>query len=288
MISIICRQQKKPTINKEQEGQPLPLLCIAEVGLKMIKKEAWKKLMAVIFWLIVWQAASVAAKDSIVFVGPVDMLRSLCDQIKEKEFWLSVGNSSLKIMGGFLAGFVWAIAAAGLAFRLKWLKTLLEPVVQLIKSVPVASFVVLLLILAGSANLSFFIVFLMVFPIIYVNMCQGLEHADKKMLEMSRVFCMSPWKKFLYIYRPAFLPFLVSGSRVALGMSWKSGVAAEIIGVPDHSIGERLYMAKIYLNTDSLFAWTLVIIFLSMVFEKIFMYALKKTGGKTWKGEKSK
>lgn len=252
----------------------------------MIGKELAKKISAAVFWLLIWQLAAMAMKNSIVFVGPVDMFRSLGEQIQEKEFCLSVGNSSLKIMGGFLIAFLCAVFTAAAAFRLKWLKILLEPVVQLAKSVPVASFVVLLLILAGSENLSLFIVFLMVFPIIYVNMLHGLEHVDVQMLEMARVFHMSPWKKFLYIYRPAFLPFLISGSKVALGMSWKSGVAAEIIGVPSHSIGERLYMAKIYLNTDSLFAWTLVIIVLSMAYEKLFLGLLKKLGGKTWKGDR--
>lgn len=242
-----------------------------------------KRITAAVFWLLIWQLAAMAMKNSIVFVGPVDMLRSLGEQIREKEFWLSVGNSSFKIMSGFLIAFLCAVFTAVAAFRVKWLKILLEPVIQLAKAVPVASFVVLLLILAGAKNLSFFIVFLMVFPIIYVNMGQGLEHVDVQMLEMARVFRMSSWKKFLYIYRPAFLPFLVSGAKVALGMSWKSGVAAEIIGVPSYSIGERLYMAKIYLNTDSLFAWTLVIIVLSLIFEKIFLGLLKKTGGKSWK-----
>ena len=251
----------------------------------MTGKETAKKISAAVFWLIIWQLAAMAMKNSIVFVGPADMLRSLGEQIQEKEFWLSVGNSSFKIMGGFLIAFWCAVLTAAAAFRLKWLKILLEPVVQLAKSVPVASFVVLLLILAGSKNLSLFIVFLMVFPIIYVNMGQGLDHVDVQMLEMARVFHMNPWKKFLYVYRPAFLPFLISGSKVALGMSWKSGVAAEIIGVPSHSIGERLYMAKIYLNTDSLFAWTLVIIVLSLAFEKIFLELLKKMGGKSWKGD---
>ena len=252
----------------------------------MIGKELAKKISAAVFWLLIWQLAAMAMKKSIIFVGPADMLRSLGEQIQKKEFWLSVGNSSFKIMGGFLFAFLCAVLTAAAAFRLKWLKILLEPVVQLAKSVPVASFVVLLLILAGSENLSLFIVFLMVFPIIYVNMVQGLEHVDVQMLEMARVFHMSPWKKFLYIYHPAFLPFLISGSKVALGMSWKSGVAAEIIGVPSHSIGERLYMAKIYLNTDSLFAWTLVIIVLSMAYEKLFLGLLKKLGGKTWKGDR--
>ena len=176
-----------------------------------------------------------------------------------------------------------ALFLAVLSGIFRAVRTLVYPFMAAVKSVPVASFVVLLLILAGAKNLSFFIVFLMVFPIIYVNMGQGLEHVDVQMLEMARVFRMSSWKKFLYIYRPAFLPFLVSGAKVALGMSWKSGVAAEIIGVPSYSIGERLYMAKIYLNTDSLFAWTLVIIVLSLIFEKIFLGLLKKTGGKSWK-----
>lgn len=254
----------------------------------MNRNDLWKKAAAILFWIAIWQIAAVIMKDSIVFVGPADMLRSLWEQIHGTEFWISVGNSIIKIMGGFLAAFFSALLMAGLAFRFSWLKILLEPVIVLAKSVPVASFVVLLLILAGSEYLSVFIVFLMVFPIIYVNMGQGLERVDKKMLEMARVYGMKPWKQFLYIYRPVFLPFLVSGARVALGMSWKSGVAAEIIGVPSHSIGERLYMAKIYLNTESLFAWTLVIIVLSMLFERIFLWGLKISGGKTWKEEKEK
>lgn len=248
-------------------------------------KETGKKIVAVIFWLCVWQAAAIVMKDSIVFVGPKDMLVSLWEQMKGTEFWIFIQNSVLKIMGGFLTAFFCTIIMAGLAFRVHWIKILLDPVIQLAKSVPVASFVVLLLILAGSEKLSFFIVFLMVFPIIYVNMGQGLKCADDSMLEMACVFKMNPWKKFLYIYRPAFMPFLLSGSRVALGMSWKSGVAAEIIGVPSHSIGERLYMSKIFLNTESLFAWTLVIILLSFLFEKIFLYILKVFGGKALKGE---
>lgn len=252
------------------------------------KKDAGKKVIAVLFWICIWQIASVIMKDSLVFVGPVDMLHSLWEQMNGQEFWISIINSALKIMIGFLTAFCSAVVMAGIAFRVKWLKILLDPVVQLTKSVPVASFVVLLLILAGSEQLSVYIVFLMVFPIIYVNMGQGMDCIDIRMLEMSRVFRMSSWKKFLYIYRPAFLPFLISGSKVALGMSWKSGVAVEIIGIPRHSIGERLYMAKIYLNTDSLFAWTLVIILLSLLYEKVFLKILKWSGGKAMKGEDAK
>lgn len=249
-----------------------------------MKNQTIKKGAAILFWLLVWQIAALCMKNSIVFVGPINMLGSLLEQIQMAEFWLSLTNSMLKIMGGFLCAFAAGIFFAVLAWRFPLLETLLEPLVLLAKSVPVASLVVLLLILMGSENLSIVLVFLMAFPIIYVNMGQGLAHVDTQMLEMARVFHMRPLKQFLYLYRPAFLPFLISGSKIALGMSWKSGVAGEIIGVPAHSIGERLYMAKIYLNTESLFAWTLVIIFLSLFFEKLFLFLLKKAGGKAWKG----
>ena len=111
---------------------------------------------------------------------------------------------------------------------------------------------------------------------IYVNTLAGLESTDKKLLEMAKVFCMTRRKKIHYIYLPALLPYLKSGCKIALGMSWKSGVAAEVIGVPTNSIGERLYMSKIYLNTSDLLAWTFVIIMISALFERVVLWLLSR------------
>ena len=130
-----------------------------------------------------------------------------------------------------------------------------------------ASFVILALIWAGSENLSVLIAFLVVFPILYVNTIAGLSSTDQKLLEMAQVFSITGWRKIRCLYWPALLPYLTSACRTALGMSWKSGVAAEVIGVPDNTIGEGLYMSKIYLDTPGLFAWTLVIIALSLLLE---------------------
>ena len=143
-----------------------------------------------------------------------------------------------------------------------------------LKAVPVASFVILALIWAGSRNLSVVISFLVVLPVVYVNTMAGLKSTDKKLLEMAAVFRMPLWRKIRFIYLPALVPHLVSGCRIALGMSWKSGAAAEVIGLPEHSIGEHLYMAKIYLETADLFAWTLVIILVSALFERIVLFLI--------------
>lgn len=233
-----------------------------------------KRALMILFWIFLWQAASSALQNNIILVGPLEVLQSLLSQILTMEFWNTIAFSFGKISLGFLLSFIAGILVGGAAFRFPLLEDFLEPPMSLLKSVPVASFIILALIWIGSKNLSLFIAFLVVFPMIYLHTMAGFRSADKKLLEMARVFRMPPVKKLFYIYRPALLPHLISGCRVALGMSFKSGIAAEVIGVPDHSIGEKLYMAKIYLSTADLFAWTLVILVISAAFEALFLWLL--------------
>ncbi len=160
------------------------------------------------------------------------------------------------------------------AGHLRVVEILLQPYVLAIKSVPVASFIILALIWLKTSLLSLFISFLMVFPVLYTNILAGIKSADGQLLEMTQVFRV-PWKRRLrMIYLPAIRPFLLAGSAAALGMSWKAGVAAEVIGVVSGSIGERLYDAKIYLQTADLLAWTVVIVALSAGFEWLMLRLL--------------
>lgn len=229
----------------------------------------------ILIWLAIWQIASLLIDNSIVFVGPTDVLRSFSQLIPEPGFWKSIASSFGKISIGFLSAFLLGGVLGSLATRNRLLKEFLEPLVALMKSIPVASFVILALIWIGSRNLSVFISFTVVFPVIYINTIAGLESTDPQLLEMAQVFSIRLPKRIHYIYIPALLPYLVSGSKVALGMSWKSGIAAEVIGVPANTIGENLYMAKIYLSTADLFAWTIVIIIVSAVFEKLFLLLME-------------
>lgn len=234
-----------------------------------------RRIAIILFWIAAWQLASMLIDNSIVFVGPADVLASFSRQIPEASFWLSIANSFGKISAGYLSAFLCGILLGSLACCRPLLKDFLEPVVTLMKSIPVASFVILALIWIGSKNLSIFISFTVVFPIIYVNTIAGLESTDRKLLEMAQVFALPRSKRIHYIYVPALLPYLTSGCKVALGMSWKSGIAAEVIGVPTNTIGENLYMAKIYLSTADLFAWTIVIIAVSALFEKLFLMLIQ-------------
>lgn len=230
-----------------------------------------KKLLIFLFWIAVWSGLALAVDNKILLATPWEAAAELVRLFGKASFYLSVARSLLRVGLGFAAGFAAALLLALGSRRFRLLEEVLLPVMSLIKTVPVASFVVLLLIWWGSSFLAVAICFLVVLPNIYIGTLEGLKNADKRLLQMAQVFRMPLWNRLLYIYRPALKPFLYSSLQISLGMCWKSGVAAEVIGTPDYSIGEALYMAKIYLNTPGVFAWTAVIILVSVCFEKLAM-----------------
>lgn len=240
----------------------------------------FRKTLILLFWLILWQALSLLVHNQIFLVGPLDTITALGTQIKTPAFWQAVWFSFGRISLGFFIAFFTGILTGTLSWLRPLIGEILAPAVQFMKSIPVASFVILALIWTGSKNLSIFIAFIVVFPIIHVNTIAGLLSTDEKLVEMARVFGVPAYKKAFYIYRISLFPYLLSACRTALGMGFKSGIAAEVIGVPAGSVGEGLYMAKIYLSTAELFAWTLTIIVVSAIFEKVLLILLKKCVGR--------
>ncbi len=234
-----------------------------------------RKLIIVFAWLLIWQLIGLVVDNKLLLVGPLQTLQSLIQLMVKGAFWQACFGSLLRITVGFVLGSLLGILLAIVSNRYQWLEEILAPVIILMKAVPVASFVVIILIWWGSEQLAMVISFFIVMPNLYVNTLEGLKSTDKQLLEMAQVFEVSALNRFFYIYRPALKPFLNSAIKIAAGMSWKSGVAAEVIGLPKYAIGEQLYMAKIYLDTAGVLAWTAVIIFLSLGFEKGIMWVWK-------------
>lgn len=223
-----------------------------------------------IFWLLVWHMASIAIGHDILLVSPFDAGKRLIELAGNGEFWISVGLSLSRIATGFASALATGIVLAAASARLPFMRHLLAPLVAAIKSVPVASFVILILIWVSSEHLSVAISFLMAFPIVYTTMLEGIEQTDRNLLEMADVFDIGPFNRLRFIYASQVLPYFQAACSLSLGMCWKAGIAAEVIGLPAMSIGEHLYEAKVYLATSDLFAWTLVIICISILGETLF------------------
>lgn len=237
-----------------------------------------KKIIIAAGWLVLWQALSLLIHNPILMAGPWETLQALCRLIPTAEFGESLAFSFLRIVSGFLLGSAAGIVLAYLADRRPLLGEILSPFVSALKSVPVASFIILALIWFGSGMVSFVISFLVVFPILYLNTFQGLKSLDGKLMEMAEVFHIPTSSRLKYIVLPGVFPFLQSAFALAVGMSWKSGVAAELIGQYKLSIGNQLYMDKITLDTAGVLAWTVVILLVSWLFEKLFLALIGRIG----------
>ncbi len=242
-------------------------------------RDVLRRAGAVAFWLLVWQLASVAVGSELLLAGPVAVLVRLARLVPMPAFWTTVGFSLARIAAGFTVAFVLGLAFGLAAHRRPALAELLAPAVSFLKSVPIVCVIVLLLMWVGSARVSAIAVFLAVFPAIYFSVLEGRSSASPGLGELLRVMGVPGWRRFLANTWQQLLPYLAATCRNACGMAWKAGVAAELIGSPRGSMGERIYQAKLLLETGDLFAWTIVVVALSWACEKAFLALLRATGG---------
>ena len=235
------------------------------------KNFIWRRLLIVLFWLAVWQILAICIGNSILLEGPVGVGKRLIADLQTIEYYQTVAASILRIMGGLLNGVLAAVLMGILSWKIGWAEELFKPLVQFLKAAPITCFVVLLLIWAGSENLAYYIALLVTFPPVYFNFLEGLKQLDKKQLEVSKVYHMPLKNRLDYIYLPGVKPYFISAMSLAVGMAFKAGVAAEIIGTPDFSMGERIYMSKIYLDTAGVLSWMITVILVAYLCEKILM-----------------
>lgn len=244
---------------------------------KTLSVHAPTRCAPVAFWLVVWQVASMLDSSGILLCGPLDALLALCRLSSTQTFWSSIWFSTLRIVAGVLLGYIIAGVLAAASWHTSTVRILLQPALLAIKSTPVACVVVILLIWTGAANVSVITVLLLVVPAIYFALCAGLDNMDAGRRELFEVFGVRGRRRFFALTWPAVLPYLQAASSTVLGMSWKAGIAAELIGVPAGSLGERIYQAKLLLETPDLFAWTFCVICLSWLFEHGAMALLRGT-----------
>ena len=230
---------------------------------------------AVLLALLFWQILAYAIDEELIVPSAFKVSERCIALLREKSFVSTVLFSVTRIFAGTFIGGTAGVMLGILSGRFETLRVLLNPYFVVTKTVPVASFIIILLVWLSSRELSACISGIIVFPIIYSNTLTGFRQTDKKLLEMAKTFKLNTAKKLKFIYLPALYPYLISSFTTACGTAWKAGIAAEILSLPDGSIGNKLYKSKIYFETTDMFAWTIVIVCLSFIFEKIIITAIK-------------
>ena len=233
-------------------------------------------LLAVVFWAAVWQLASMTVDLPLLLPGPVLVAKALWNLARDMKSWGLVLATLLRVLGGFLLGALAGFILAVLTEFVPFCGDVLAPAIRVIRATPVASFILLCMLWMHSGFVPAFIAALMVLPVVWGNLSEGFRQTDRNLLEMAQVYGMGRIRTFLLIYLPTALPNMHTACGTGLVMAWKSGVAAEVLCQPKRAVGTQLYFTKIYLETENLFAWTAVVIVLSVLVERLYLRLTRK------------
>lgn len=235
-----------------------------------------RALLTVAFWAAVWQTVAAVVDVPLLLPGPIQVAGALGRLIQEQSFWSLVGLTLGRVLLGFALGALVGFLLAVGTFFVPVLDILLSPAVRVIRAAPVSSFILLCMLWLRSGIVPGFIAALMTMPIVWQNVENGLQNTDEKLLEVSRVFRMSRFRSFCCVYIPSVWGYFRAACVTSMGMAFKSGVAAEVLCQPKRAIGTQLYYAKIYLETENLFAWTAVVVGFSIILERLLILLLNR------------
>lgn len=227
-------------------------------------------------WLLLWQLTAIIIGSEFLFPSPISVAKRLFELAVTVDFWKSAVFSLGRISFGCVLGIACGTLLGAVTAFSKPLYDFLSPLLVTVKTTPVASFIILLLVWIKRSYIPVVIAFLMVVPVLWANVAEGLKNADKNLLEAARIFGFSKRRKLKAIYIPQALPSFSAGCKTSVGFSWKAGIAAEVLATPPDSVGFNLYYARINLEYDDLFAWTAAVIAMSFLLEKVVVKLLKK------------
>lgn len=238
--------------------------------------------LPLVFWLAVWAlAARLAAAESVLggellLPAPRTVLSALLTLAGTAAFWQTALLSLARMALGLVLGCALGALLAVLTARSRGWDALFSPAVKVVRAAPVASFILLVLLWVERGWVSVVIAALMVLPVLWASVRQGIEGTDPKLLELARCYGFDRWKTLRLVWLPSIKPAFTAGLATAMGLAWKAGVAAEVLCQPKRAIGTEIYRSKWTLDTPGLFAWTLVVVLLSLAMESLVKRLLKR------------
>jgi len=227
-------------------------------------------------YLLIWQVAAVVVAQPLILPSPIETGYRLAVILRNPMNLFVIAITIFRVFVGFSIGVVLGILFGVITAHSPLLEQFLLPLRGLIRAVPVTSVILLFLLWVSSGMVAVWISLLMVIPIVWTQTATAIKQTDKALLEMASVFHFKKRKLIRHIYIPSVSPHFLGAATTSLGFAWKAGVAAEILSLPKSAIGQKLYLAKISLETADLFAWTVCVVLISLLMEKGFIFLTKR------------
>ena len=226
-------------------------------------------MISIVSIIVLWKFLSVWVDNPIMIPSPKITFFEFIKIIRSQNFIIIVTATLTRVIIGFLISFISALILGILSGFFKPIYYLLRPVIVIQKATPTMAIILIAIIWLKAELAPILVGFLIIFPIIYSTVIQGIESVDVKLIEMSKVYKLSRLTVMKDIYIPSIKSSLMSIASSTIGLNLKVIIAAEVLSQPSVSIGTSFQIEKANLNTAGVFAWALISIIIASGFDFI-------------------
>ena len=226
--------------------------------------------------ILIWFIVSKIIHAQLILPSPQKVFTSLIALIKTRAFWLAFAHTFLRVIISFAITVLLGTALGLAAGFSSFVHDFLELPLAVIRATPVVAFILIALFWFKSGTVPVFVSVLMTLPIMTTAVENGFSKTDEKLLAMAKVFSFSRSQIFRYIQLPSLVPFFLNGMVSSFGLTWKVVAAGEVLSLPKYAAGTILQKSQVHLETASVMALAIFLVFVSFVLERLFMLAVKK------------
>ncbi|MBO7304629.1 MAG: ABC transporter permease subunit [Clostridia bacterium] len=235
-----------------------------------------RAVLTIIFWLLVWQIAALIVDKEFFLPTIGQTMKELWSIFRKKAFPIALLTTLLRVICGITVGTALGIILATLSHYSLIAKSIISPFISVVKSTPVATFIIILWIFLSGNSLPIFIAVLMVMPIIWQNVLDGFGAVNRELAEVCKLYRFSFKKRVKVLIFPTVLNYFIPAFITSASLAWKAEIAAEIIAYTKNSIGGSISDANSIYKTAEVFAWTLIVITFSILIEALTKFLTRR------------
>lgn len=243
-------------------------------------KYSWKSkiytLISCLFFIGLWQVIAIITNNDIYIPKLQQVSEALKDIYMEQNFWKAIFSSFYRTIISYVLALAFSMILGILGAVYPFFRYLMQPLNSFAKTVPTMVLVVLLLVWFDKDITPFAVGFAIIFPVLYEGVRNSLMQIDKKLMDMTKIYEVSLIDKIKKIYIPVMKFYFMSIFVSTFSLTFKVVITGEVYGQPKFGIGSQIQLEKVNFNVSGIFAWIVIIVFISIVLEVINKLLNKK------------
>lgn len=234
-----------------------------------------RRLITVVILALTWWLAAHSIANDILLPYPWDVALTMLSQVGQSAFYSSIVATLWRLFQGLLIALILGVLLGYICALKSRVDDYLMPLITALKTIPNISYIIIALIWLGSDRSVILICFLILFPIFFEAAKMGVTSVDRRLLDVLALYPETRTNKFKNVYGPNMIPYLLASLKSGLSLGFKVAIMSEVLGQVQVGIGKAMFLSKLYLDTTSIFAWTVWIILIGIGFDVLMDLGIK-------------